>query len=507
MTPFPEVEAPVQPGLPGTPVPLPLADAPGAAASLVAGFPVLLTLLMLGGPAAAQPDAAAPAFGPAPPPSPENQAPLLRLATVEGMAALRVTRAAALPQGLRSSPTIAPGPGQTPADEAEDQPPRTLPSDGALMATALGSAARIPAALESALGAVEPGATPFPSSAAPGTEPPRTEPPSAAPAAAPTGAPAPSAPADISVAAGRWRGSPERSMRPASAQLTDALALAEAPALAMPAAAAPPPASPVEPHVAAPAPDGQSQTSPRPELPPQTGSTGAGRDLSLEPAVALPNAAPGPRHPASLAPRLEEGGASSAEPEARQARREGPARQASDAAPAGVAAALGGELQRSAERAGEAASPRAAAPDPAPAPPEEPPVAAQVVERLRVIHREGRHQISLRLDPPELGALRIDAVLHNRELTLHIRAELAPAREALEQALPWLRESLAAQGIEAARVTVDLGLDSAPRGFSREGSPAFEEAFSSDPTTRAPDSRPPSQRRQAPSATLVDLWV
>jgi flagellar hook-length control protein FliK len=134
-------------------------------------------------------------------------------------------------------------------------------------------------------------------------------------------------------------------------------------------------------------------------------------------------------------------------------------------------------------------------------------VVEQVTERVVFLRRDGRGEITLRLDPPDLGAVRIEAVMEGGRLRLEIRAEAEPARQALEASLPRLRESLAQQGIVADQVSVHLGLDSAPRDFTG-GQPA--------PATRplSPPPAAPPARPAAPLATVaaigadgVDVWV
>ena len=132
-------------------------------------------------------------------------------------------------------------------------------------------------------------------------------------------------------------------------------------------------------------------------------------------------------------------------------------------------------------------------------------VVEQVAERVVLLRREGHGEIALRLDPPDLGAVRIEAVMEGGKLRLEIRAEAESARQALESALPRLRESLAQQGIVADQVSVHLGLDSAPRDFT---------GGQSAPTTRPPSSPTAPPRLVAPvahPATVradgVDVWV
>ncbi len=558
MTSLPQVDVAVPLGPVGTAAPL--ARASGESATPVAGFPGLLSLLMSGAEpvpasppapgqvyvatpsteatdrphetersegawlaatlaaASAIPAVPAPEPGKTQPSAPGAPKPLPAPAVLEALVVPRAAQGPAAAAALRASAALAQVPVATPSTEATDRPHETEGAGGAGLPATLAAASAIQAVPAPAPGETPPVETdPTPALSTESAE------------SQPIDAVAAGEALLASPAAGHWRGSPERPTRPASAQITSAPALAVPAALST--AAELPPAPPVGPHVAVPAPDGQSQASPRPELPLQIESTGAGRDLSREPAVALPHSASGPRQPDSIARGLDDDGDSLTEPsevaeppargprggrrlpttwtepEPSAGRREAPAKPGNDEASHGDAAVFRTDLSPGAERAGTAAASRVGEASRTQAVPVETPVADQVVERLAVITRDGRHQISLRLDPPELGAVRIDAVLHNRELTLHIRAELAPAREALEQALPWLRESLAAQGLVAAHVTVDLGLDSAPRGFSREGSAAFEGALSSEPNERPRESQGAPPGGEAARPALVDLWV
>jgi flagellar hook-length control protein FliK len=133
-------------------------------------------------------------------------------------------------------------------------------------------------------------------------------------------------------------------------------------------------------------------------------------------------------------------------------------------------------------------------------------VAAQVVARLQPL-REGRQEVSLRLDPPDLGTLRIDATLQGRRLTLQIAAEHDATRSLLEGALPRLRDSLAAHGFVTERVTVQLGVDSFPRRSLGEGHQAFQPSWLSG--TSADGRRAPRVRSRGPVSTYdgVDVWV
>jgi hypothetical protein len=135
------------------------------------------------------------------------------------------------------------------------------------------------------------------------------------------------------------------------------------------------------------------------------------------------------------------------------------------------------------------------------------PVVEQLVERLRVIRGEGRHELSLRLDPPELGVVRVEAVMHGHRLALLIHAEGEHARDALAQALPRLREALAQHGIVVEHSRVSLGLDASGGGDAQRGHrPFVPEAplpRSGRPEGRAATRLAPT----APSPGGVDLWA
>ena len=97
----------------------------------------------------------------------------------------------------------------------------------------------------------------------------------------------------------------------------------------------------------------------------------------------------------------------------------------------------------------------------------------QIALRLRDVKGPGLHEISLRLDPPDLGAVRIDARLEGTRLHLQIRAEHAPTGELLADALPRLREALSQQGFVSSTVSVHLGFDASGRQFTPDNAPTF----------------------------------
>jgi len=130
----------------------------------------------------------------------------------------------------------------------------------------------------------------------------------------------------------------------------------------------------------------------------------------------------------------------------------------------------------------------------------------QIATRLRDVKGPGRHEISLRLDPPHLGAVRIDARLEGGQLHLQIRAEHAPTGELLADALPRLREALSQQGFAPTDVNVQLGLDASGRQFTRDDAQTFAPPPDGD-TAPAPQ----AVRAPAPLAAAatdgLDVWA
>lgn len=67
-----------------------------------------------------------------------------------------------------------------------------------------------------------------------------------------------------------------------------------------------------------------------------------------------------------------------------------------------------------------------------------------------------RSVMMLRLDPPELGQLRIEVRMQQQTLTLRVEAQTPAGHEALQARLPELRHALEQQGIQVGRMDVEL---------------------------------------------------
>jgi flagellar hook-length control protein FliK len=130
----------------------------------------------------------------------------------------------------------------------------------------------------------------------------------------------------------------------------------------------------------------------------------------------------------------------------------------------------------------------------------------QIATRLREVRTPGRHEISVRLDPPELGAVRIDARLEGARLHLQIRAEHAPTGDLLADALPRLRDSLVQQGFVPADVSVHLGLDGSGRHSARDGAPTFAPPRDGEPSPQ-PRTVPAAATRAVVASDGLDVWA
>ena len=130
----------------------------------------------------------------------------------------------------------------------------------------------------------------------------------------------------------------------------------------------------------------------------------------------------------------------------------------------------------------------------------------QIATRLRDVRGPGHHEISVRLDPPELGAVRIDARLDGARLQLSISAEHAPTGELLADALPRLRDALSQQGFVPTDVTVHLGFEAAGRQFTRDDAPTFTPPRTGEPTLPSPVVRLPAAFAAVTSDGL-DVWA
>lgn len=83
----------------------------------------------------------------------------------------------------------------------------------------------------------------------------------------------------------------------------------------------------------------------------------------------------------------------------------------------------------------------------------------QVVREV-TLHKLGENTtLSIRLDPPELGTLRVSVTSQSGVLTTQLESPNAVVRGILETHLPALKDALASAGVEVSKFSVSSGLD------------------------------------------------
>ncbi len=132
----------------------------------------------------------------------------------------------------------------------------------------------------------------------------------------------------------------------------------------------------------------------------------------------------------------------------------------------------------------------------------------QHVIRLAV---NGQPAAEIHLNPPELGPIRVSIEMNGRDATLQLSAEHLQTREALESALPRLREMFAASSTNLADANVTSqspsssqhAFGSPGRRFDQQGTPRGARALAVE------DAAPESVSKVRPSAdrSRVDLFA
>lgn len=139
------------------------------------------------------------------------------------------------------------------------------------------------------------------------------------------------------------------------------------------------------------------------------------------------------------------------------------------------------------------------------------------IDTGRLLHRVARAfqaaqqrggEIKLRLNPPELGSLRLELRMEDGALTARMETESPSARTAIVESLPALRDRLAEQGIRIERFDVDLmqqhgqepgGSDQ--RAYGERGTDREWEQGSAIPVAKPAPSNPTSPHHPMVDAT------
>ncbi|MCF7503729.1 flagellar hook-length control protein FliK [Vibrio sp. L3-7] len=78
----------------------------------------------------------------------------------------------------------------------------------------------------------------------------------------------------------------------------------------------------------------------------------------------------------------------------------------------------------------------------------------QVAEKIQMMMSKNLKNLDIRLDPPELGQMKIRMTMNNDVANVHFTVSNQQARDVIEQTLPRLREMLAQQGMQLADSSV-----------------------------------------------------
>ena len=124
-------------------------------------------------------------------------------------------------------------------------------------------------------------------------------------------------------------------------------------------------------------------------------------------------------------------------------------------------------------------------------------------ERAVMMAQQGPRLAEVRLDPPELGALRIKVQVHgNDQVSLTFNAPNASVREVLEQSLPRLREMFAEQGMNLADASVSdqSSQQQSEQAQAREGNRV-------DSTIREEFGELPASRTELRKVGIIDYYA
>ncbi len=136
--------------------------------------------------------------------------------------------------------------------------------------------------------------------------------------------------------------------------------------------------------------------------------------------------------------------------------------------------------------------------------------ASEVAQRIVWHAGQGLSKVELQLTPPHLGKLEVSLQLQGDQLTAQFVAASAAARDALDQALPRLRELLQQSGIQLAQSDVSTQRDFSQRHDGQSAHPQANPAIPAVPRTTAADSAT-TDRLQPRARTLpagsIETWA
>jgi len=122
------------------------------------------------------------------------------------------------------------------------------------------------------------------------------------------------------------------------------------------------------------------------------------------------------------------------------------------------------------------------------------PVERQVVEALRILPRgDGQHEVRMRLNPPELGEVSVRMVVKEGSASVFMSTQTDAAREAIQSALPQLRDVLESRDLRAQELHV--ALDGSKTGSQMPDGQRRERREEQQPEAAAPWAMPLQAKR------------
>lgn len=128
----------------------------------------------------------------------------------------------------------------------------------------------------------------------------------------------------------------------------------------------------------------------------------------------------------------------------------------------------------------------------------------QIVREARVRFGRGETEMTLRLQPPHLGRLRMRLVWSGNELTARMDAESQSVKQLIETHLPALYQALSEQGIRVDHVTVSVGQNFAASPFA-DPNPFANGARQQESMGQFLRPQTPDHRPQTPDPRTTDL--
>ncbi len=129
-----------------------------------------------------------------------------------------------------------------------------------------------------------------------------------------------------------------------------------------------------------------------------------------------------------------------------------------------------------------------------------------VAERVLWMVRENNHTATIRLNPPNLGPLTVSIQTQGDQATVHFQSSHTAVREALDVAVPRLREMMAESGVNLAGVNITQhGPAGQGGGTTRDPAPFIPWSSPSDSVT--PNEDEPQARTAAAALGLIDVYA